>query len=110
MNDEARPTCPSCGGTGGWTGIVCSRGNGCRPHIQECSLCGGDGWVPSAVLDRYQLGRRIRDLRVEGRVAQRVMAQRLGVSPVTLSHWECGRETPPHDIEDQYRAILEATE
>ena len=41
------------------------------------------------------LGRRLRLVRHHTGLKQVAVAQRVGCSDVALSHWECGKSTPP---------------
>lgn len=45
------------------------------------------------------IGRRIRDVRKRLGLTQAKLAQKLGVQPISVSSWECGRNDPWNNIE-----------
>lgn len=52
------------------------------------------------------LGSRIRYLRVRQKLSQKDFSELLGVSVVTLSHWENGKHTPSITIIQKLRSIF----
>lgn len=96
--------CPECNGKGYRT-LMTSADWRARRHV--CLTCGASGSLTDEELAAYQLGRQLRERRVNVlRRSQSEVAKDLGINPKLVSDWERGRF---HDAPDfnRYRQIVE---
>lgn len=64
----------------------------CRWDTLLCPDCGGLGMIPAEQFDAWERGRRLRADRLRRNMSLRREAERLGISPRTLSDREWGRD------------------
>jgi transcriptional regulator with XRE-family HTH domain len=62
--------------------------------------------VPGVVGEPKTLGERIRRRRLQLRLLQRELGERLGVTESTVSNWECGRTEPAPFVRTRVHALL----
>lgn len=89
-------TCPTCNGKGdSWALVSGIREDGrrfCEQRTLPCYTCNGTGAITPEHAARIAEGERMRKDRIARCMSLREEAARLGISPVTLSHREQGRE------------------
>ncbi len=87
--------CPRCEGEGESRvrlfGVDDQGRSICRWDTLLCPDCGGLGMIPAEQFAAWERGRRLRADRLSRNMSLRQEAQRLGISPRTLSNREWGR-------------------
>lgn len=88
--------CPHCNGDGGGEAFI-NRGPDISKHTLEwvrCMTCSGDGVISDERAGLIDLGRRMREARVERGETLLEASRRLGTDPAKLSKLEHGRGHP----------------
>ena len=84
--------CPDCKGEGSYMALVkFADDKGCQEQRMPCHRCGGNGEVPTEMLDWIKRGDAMREDRLSRDLGQREEAKRLGISVVEYSHMEFGK-------------------
>ena len=87
------PTCPHCAGEGGGEAFV-NRGPDIRTHSiewVECATCRGSGKVSVEKMQAIEIGKKLRDARIERGQSLLDAAREMGLGPAELSAREHGR-------------------
>ena len=79
--------CADCQGSGIISGFACP---GFHPVQIKCFTCLGEGEVSASREEAIAKGEAMRQDRISRGVSLRQEAERLGFSPMELSHWEQG--------------------
>lgn len=87
--------CPACDGRKGSMVLVRLAGQGCVERWFACPICGGNGMVSQAQMERCRQGEALRKARLAEHKSLSEKARELGISPMALSHRETGREETP---------------
>ncbi len=72
-----------------------------KPYPETCSKCGGVGWLPAA----STLARKRR----RAKVAQNVIAERMGITPQYLCDLENGRRGWNYELVEKFEKALNGT-
>ena len=84
--------CPHCNGPGELQLVHIHPGGWRR---QRCRTCDGTNQIDAELARRMEMGRLLRQRRIDRTLSLREEAKRIGASPVVLSHVEVGHLTSP---------------
>ena len=86
----AKMICPDCKGKSKIFGIGCGN-QGCRPMEMKCFRCKGTGEISQEMMRWIEVGKKIRESRMNRDISLRSEAKRLNMLPSFYSDIESGR-------------------